>query len=1143
MLSRIIRKEKRTAALTAAVLAVVMVLTALTGLLPSGVLEAQAAVTQGTSGHVSDGDTRTNWMDVLDIENNSTRYSGRVWTDKTVSTGSMTFEGDVASAEGTIENNSDFLVCYSALAISQEVVGWPPTDTVFILDFSASMCWNNWDAGGGNVGAEDGSDSRIKYMVDALNEAIDTLAKASPFNRIAIVTFNATADTLLDLQTVEVRPDKDYLELQSFTGTTGADDGVATVRCNINGRRDVTASVTNIQTGLYQGMSILAQADTTAAFGGETVTRIPNVVLMSDGAPTTFAPAEGQRELGSEWNQTINSGDWWNGVDNRAIGYGDNNNPHSGNGFMTLLTASYMKNAITEHYYGSLDTGQAANVYTIGFGIGEQTAGMVEMSNLVLNPAANMDSAENQQVQDVIDAWERYSSGSGRVEVEGLTPSSNGQRPPFTYVVERANDSLNPTTLEYPTEYFAAEDSAELNEAFTQIAQIITEQAKVPTRIWGQEDETESGYITYTDPIGQYMEVKDVKTILLGGQRFDRTGEPAVSGNVATYTFTGQVESAVYGTHDVSEINITVTTDSSGMQTLRAEIPASVIPVRVNTIQREADGSITNTHNNVYPIRILYEIGVKDGVINDSGTLNTDTDTGGVSQAYIDAHSDGNGGVYFYANLYSGSEQGTGDDVMTVGEAYTTFTPARDNPFYFVQEATALYTDPDCRIPAASYNQDATYYFRISYYDNDSRETAVVSRSADLMDGYTYVYNGQLYLRAGAPRLGNLLDVVDASKSERSNRTQTADALIYPIFEGQPSSGNFKIFHGNNGRLQINTGTPASLTIEKTVETDPQGITAPDEDFTFQVTLEDKAGETVNAVKTAADGTTASVSLVFNSSGTAEFSLKDGESLKIDGLSAGTSYTVVENDIPQNFAVQGDAARNGTLNEGENTISFVNVYTAEGSITITKRDGNGGLLEGAGFTLYDADNNPVTVDENGRADPESSAAEVAVYLAEKIVIQPDNLNYDAVRNRYTDGAGIQYIVHRTQGLDGQSDTLFYYRKLTEEEIQSYHENPGAYTDVEAVAEFSGLELNTYRVEETTVPDGGYIKAEDINVTIGGGTEDYYDYLYTVENHKGLILPTTGLNGIGLITAAGVILLAGGSGYFILRRKKAVHVRK
>ena len=43
-----------------------------------------------------------------------------------------------------------------------------------------------------------------------------------------------------------------------------------------------------------------------------------------------------------------------------------------------------------------------------------------------------------------------------------------------------------PLYVEYPTEYFAAEDSADLNEAFTQIAQIITEQAKVPTRIWGQ---------------------------------------------------------------------------------------------------------------------------------------------------------------------------------------------------------------------------------------------------------------------------------------------------------------------------------------------------------------------------------------------------------------------------------------------------------------------------------------------------------------------------------------------------------------------------------------------------------------------------------------------------------------------------------
>ena len=56
---------------------------------------------------------------------------------------------------------------------------------------------------------------------------------------------------------------------------------------------------------------------------------------------------------------------------------------------------------------------------------------------------------------------------------------------------------------------------------------------------------------------------------------------------------------------------------------------------------------------------------VKAGVITDSDTLNTDTSTGGVSQEYIDNNGDGQGGVYFYSNLYSGSTQGDGDTAQT----------------------------------------------------------------------------------------------------------------------------------------------------------------------------------------------------------------------------------------------------------------------------------------------------------------------------------------------------------------------------------------------------------------------------------------------------------------------------------------------
>lgn len=53
-------------------------------------------------------------------------------------------------------------------------------DVVFVLDFSASMTWG---VDSMSVSQEDGSDSRIQYMVNALNSAIDTLARANPDNR------------------------------------------------------------------------------------------------------------------------------------------------------------------------------------------------------------------------------------------------------------------------------------------------------------------------------------------------------------------------------------------------------------------------------------------------------------------------------------------------------------------------------------------------------------------------------------------------------------------------------------------------------------------------------------------------------------------------------------------------------------------------------------------------------------------------------------------------------------------------------------------------------------------------------------------------------------------------------------------------
>lgn len=65
---------------------------------------------------------------------------------------------------------------------------------------------------------------------------------------------------------------------------------------------------------------------------------------------------------------------------------GDNSNAWSANGMLPMMTASYMKNVVTEHYFND-----QMNIYTIGFSTNQQTAEMVELANLVLNPLDNFD--------------------------------------------------------------------------------------------------------------------------------------------------------------------------------------------------------------------------------------------------------------------------------------------------------------------------------------------------------------------------------------------------------------------------------------------------------------------------------------------------------------------------------------------------------------------------------------------------------------------------------------------------------------------------------------------------------------------------------------------------------------------------------
>ena len=332
-MARSLRAIKRVGGTFKAIGVLAVILSVLTVCVFAGA-EAALANTDGAFDRVADTDTSGKYVDILgDANTLSTRYAGRVWTDKSVSAEeSITFtgQGDDGQSSGSFEfskaSDADFLVTYSAMATSQQIIELPqiPVDVVFVLDFSASMTWG---INSTTVSSPDGSDSRIKAMVDAMNQTIDALAKANPENRIGIVVFNAHAQEMLQLtkltsENLSNVEEGNYLSLESFSGTEGEDNGESTVVCHIDGGSTIqTASKTNIQDGLFEGMNMLAEAqDTTFKYKGSEYTRIPNVVLMSDGAPTTISLAQDGWD-NEDWG---NAGSWWSNLENNNF-WGDNN--------------------------------------------------------------------------------------------------------------------------------------------------------------------------------------------------------------------------------------------------------------------------------------------------------------------------------------------------------------------------------------------------------------------------------------------------------------------------------------------------------------------------------------------------------------------------------------------------------------------------------------------------------------------------------------------------------------------------------------------------------------------------------------------------------------------------------------------------
>lgn len=517
--------------------------------------------------------------------------------------------------------------------------------------------------------------------------------------------------------------------------------------------------------------------------------------------------------------------------------------------------------------------------------------------------------------------------------------------------------------------YKAASNAADLKTLFDEISQEITSSTGLPTEVQQGYDPSTSGYITFTDQLGDYMKVDSFTTIVFAKQLF-KNPVKSTSGNVDTYTFQGEAGNVLYPSGNLSSIIITVTKsdDLATGDLVEVKIPASLIPLRHFQIDESAG---TGNVDLTFPIRVFFESSVKDNV--ESALANPDE----TLAAYIKANTTGNG-VAFYANKWNGRED---------GGVTATFTPAKSNSYYYMTEETPIYTDGACTVPAkGALSASGTYYYKRSWYEIDNGkatpQSGAIQFSGNISESlFGYIgtdASGNAVFKAGTPRI-TYIDELRTSKD--SNPTLTAATVLNPLWSGSSVACHL----GNNGKLVIEK--PGTLAISKSLVV-PEGYDRADfanDTFTFTIEIDKAEGQEfpaeVRDVNNEPVGD--AFTIAFDNNGKATRSLKDGETLYIRGLSAGWNYTVseqpatgfdqiapAENNDPQ--------AATGAIAAGAQAkAEFTNAYRPSGTLDGSHSLNVHKVLKGRNWTDSDTfrfvlspmsptGNAPMPLDENGK---------------------------------------------------------------------------------------------------------------------------------------------------------------------------------
>ena len=476
--------------------------------------------------------------------------------------------------------------------------------------------------------------------------------------------------------------------------------------------------------------------------------------------------------------------------------------------------------------------------------------------------------------------------------------------------------------------YKSATNADELKRVFDDISKEISTGAGYPTETRdGFEHET--GYITFDDQLGDYMQVTDLSKLVYNGTVYGCKSK-TTDGNVDTYHFSGDVYSGLAAA-DLKDVVITVTrSDKAAVgDKVQVKVPASLIPLRNFAIDLAKD---TMSVSNTTPISVLYSSGVKPAALD----LLANPDD--AMKAYMEKNTDATGKVNFYANKWTGKET---KETKETGDVVATFEPAEGNSYYYFTQDTSIYTDEACTIPAKSVEKGSTYYYKHSYYAMDGgkpvAKTEHVSFPGDAAEKVEGAIGkdstGACYFKSGTPRLTYINEL---HKVKTDNPTATATDVLNPKWSGiEQSSAQTLInaYLGNNGKLSVDV--PGTLTVTKQLKL-PDGYNAADfanESFEFTITMQDAIGKSFNAVVKNANGEQQGDKFVlaFGQNGEAKHSLKPGETLYVYGLSAGWDYKVSE--TPRDGFTAEAAGAEGQIAAGKTSaVTYRNTYAASGTL-------------------------------------------------------------------------------------------------------------------------------------------------------------------------------------------------------------------